>query len=435
MNGTFNGFSVNGAARSSWVVRAAVFATAVAVAAISPTRIVHATAHGNAAALVSLSPARIISARSTGTASASYSVEPWLSCSAASSATATTTGRAAVRRDVFASAGGDATCTGCALTAQAIGNAQGAAGASVNLVRAHIIHPGRSTTSCVAASSAESDVTRYVSAFQRCGSVSGWGEASVRRSGNSTFSHDGYSRASGAASGRVDQDKTRVITTLGAFDFAASNAEAVGFIVYSARALGSAASLSLPSASTHIYRPKAAATAMASAHVDATRIVLPKAAGEGKALYRISSPRLRHAASVTGGMGAHVVQAVGVRTAMVRQSAATAGAWLVLAKFGEQHRGASEGILAECTRVKADAHAIFCAQASSPLALAVTLSSEACLIRMGRVDAALATALLGRAYAVANSEIHAPDERAMRVSGEDRRMRVSATERTMRVAA
>ena len=45
MNGTFNGFSVNGAARSSWVVRAAVFATAVAVAAISPTRIVHATAH------------------------------------------------------------------------------------------------------------------------------------------------------------------------------------------------------------------------------------------------------------------------------------------------------------------------------------------------------------------------------------------------------
>ena len=133
MNGYINGFSLNGAAYPSWVIRAVVVATAAASFAVAPTRITFASAFGDAVVSVSLTQTQIIQARATATANASVDAKPTLEYAGASVATATAIGNAAVRRDVFATAGGDATCYAEALTAQAIADAQATMASSVVL--------------------------------------------------------------------------------------------------------------------------------------------------------------------------------------------------------------------------------------------------------------------------------------------------------------
>lgn len=352
-------------------------------------------------------------------------------------ATATATGNGAVRRDAWATAGGDATCTADALTAQAIGEAQATAVSTVDLALAHIIHPGRSVTLCEASSSASGDVTRYAVAFLTYGYAGpSWGEASVKRNGNSYFEHDGYSLATSTATSLVEQDKTKIIATLGTFDFGNGTSGANSFIVYSARASGTGVNTAQPVAATHIYRPKATATATATATADATRVVTPTATGLGESLTYGPKARIKYVATGTSNAVASVAQALGVRMAMAQQNGATAGATLAEGiVFGMQHWGASGATLADGATVKADASAAFAANATGSLAMAVTLDSTATTIQQAHVADVLATALVGRAYAVANSEIRAPDDRYMIVGQEGRAMIVSAEERMMMVTA
>ena len=438
MNGAVNGFSINGTVLPSWVVRAVVVATAAAtVASSEPTRTTYATAHGDAAVAVSLTQTHTIQARATGTASVSSSIEPTLKFAGSSTATATATGNGAVRRDVWATAGGDATCTADALTAQAIGEAQATAVSTVDLALAHIIHPGRSVTLCQAASSASGDVTRYAVAFLTYGySGPSWGEASVKRNGNSYFEHDGYGLATSTATSLVEQDKTKIIATLGTFDFGNGTSGANSFIVYSARATGTASNTAQTVPATHIYRPTASASGTATGSADGTRVVMPTATGQADGLTYGPKARIKYVATSTGNAASSAVQALGVRMAMAQQDGATAGATLAEGiVFGMQHWGASGATLADGLTVKADASAAFAASATGSLAMAVTLDSTATRIQQGHVADVMATALVGRAYAVANSEIRAPDDRYMIVGQEGRAMIVSAEERMMMVTA
>lgn len=437
MNGAVNGFSINGTVLPSWVVRAVVVATAAAtVASSEPTRTTYASAHGDAAVVVSLTQTHTIQARATGTASVSSSIEPTLKFAGSSVATATATGNGAVRRDVWATAGGDATCTADALTAQAIGEAQATAVSTVDLALAHIIHPGRSITLCEASSEASGDVTRYAVAFLTYGySGPSWGESSVKRNGNDYFEHDGYSLATSTATSLVEQDKTKIIATLGTFDFGNGTSGANSFIVYSARATGTAINTPQMVPATHIYRPTASTTGMATGTADATRVVMPTATGLGEAITYGPKARIRYASSGEGAMGANVVQALGVRMAMAQQDGATAGATLAEGiVFGMQHWGATDvGLAGVTTQSRADV--AYAATGIASLAMAVSLDSTPTLLKFGQVDAVMATALVGRAYALANSEIRAPDDRYMIVGQEDRAMVVSAEERMMVVTA
>lgn len=437
MNGAVNGFSINGTVLPSWVVRAVVVATAAAtVASSEPTRTTYASAHGDAAVVVSLTQTHTIQARATGTASVSSSIEPTLKFAGSSVATATATGNGAVRRDVWATAGGDATCTADALTAQAIGEAQATAVSTVDLALAHIIHPGRSVTLCEASSEASGDVTRYPTVLLTYGySGPSWGEASVKRSGNNYFEHDGYSLATSTATSLVEQDKTKIIATLGTFDSGNGTSGANSFIVYSARATGTAINTHQTVPATHIYRPTASATGTATGTADATRVVMPIATGLGESITYGPKAHIRYASSGAGAMGASVVQALGVRMAMAQQDGATAGATLAEGiVFGMQHWGATDvGLAGVTTQSRADV--AYAATGIASLAMAVSLDSTPTLLKFGQVDAVMATALVGRAYALANSEIRAPDDRYMIVGQEDRAMVVSAEERMMVVTA
>jgi len=103
--------------------------------------------------------------------------------------------------------------------------------------------------------------------------------------------------------------------------------------------------------------------------------------------------------------------------------------------FGMQHWGASDGVLAVGDGQQANAGVAFAASAQGSLAMAVTLDSTATRIQQAHVADVLATALVGRAFALANSEIRAPDDRYMIVGQEDRAMIVFAEERLMVVTA
>ena len=437
MNGAVNGFSINGTVLPSWVVRAVVVAAAAAtVASSEPTRTTYAAAFGDAAVSVSLSQTHTIQARATGTASVSTSIEPTLRFAGASTATAIATGNGAVRRDVFATAGGDATCTADALTAQAIGESLATAVSTVDLAQPHIIHPGRSSTLCEASGTASGDVTRYPIVLLTYGySGPSWGEASVKRNGNSYFEHDGYSLSSSTATATVEQDKTKIIATLGSFDFGNGTSGAGSFITYSARASGTGINTSQPVVATHIYRPTSVITATATVTADATRVVMPSATAQAESVTYGPKARIRYASSGAGAMGASVVQAMGVRMAMAQQDGATAGATLAEGiVFGMQHWGAADvGLAGVTTQSRADV--AYAATGIASLAMAVTLDSTPTLLKFGQVDAVMATALVGRAYALANSEIRAPDDRYMIVGQEDRAMVVSAEERMMVVTA
>lgn len=133
---------------------------------------------------------------------------------------------------------------------------------------------------------------------------------------------------------------------------------------------------------------------------------------------------------------ASVAQALAVRMAMAQQDSATAGATLAEGiVFGMQHWGAADGMLAIGADQRAKADASYAARSGASLAMAVTLDSTATSIQQAHVADVLATALVGRAYALANSEIRAPDDRYMIVGQEDRAMVVSTEERLMVVTA
>lgn len=397
MNGAVNGFSINGTVLPSWVVRAVVVATAAATVASS---------------------------------------EPTLKFAGSSVATAIATGNGAVRRDVWATAGGDATCTADALTAQAIGEAQAFAVSTVDLALAHVIHPGRSVTLCEASSAAIGDVTRYPTVLLTYGySGPSWGEASVKRNGNNYFEHDGYSLATSTATSLVEQDKTKIIATLGTFDFGNGTSGANSFIVYSARATGTATNTPQTVPATHIYRPTASTNGTATGTADATRVVMPTSTGLGESITYGPKARIRYASSGAGVMGASVVQALGVRMAMAQQDGATAGATLAEGiVFGMQHWGATDvGLAGVTTQSRADV--AYAATGIASLAMAVTLESRPTLTQAAHAIGDPAVSVVGRAYALANSEIRAPDDRYMIVGQEDRAMVVSAEERMMMVTA
>lgn len=99
-----------------------------------------------------------------------------------------------------------------------------------------------------------------------------------------------------------------------------------------------------------------------------------------------------------------------------------------------QHWGASGATLASVNS-SVRAYATFTANVTASLAMAVTLNSVPTLTHAGHAIGDPAVSMVGRAYALANSEIRAPDDRYMIVGQEVRAMIVSAEERMMVVTA
>ena len=134
-------------------------------------------------------------------------------------------------------------------------------------------------------------------------------------------------------------------------------------------------------------------------------------------------------------MSASVVQALGVRMAMARQFGATAGATLARGVvFGMQRWGEVE-VAPSLSDAKCKADAAYAASSIASLIMEVTLDSTPTLNLAASAIGSHAVSMVGRAFALANSEIRAPDDRYMIVGQEDRAMVVSAEERMMVVTA
>ena len=436
MNSLINGRAINGAVFASWVVRAsATVAAAAVVAGCAANRITHAAAHGNAAVVVSLSYTHHILARATGTTEITSSIAPTQRLAGGALFTGKAAGHAAVRRYVGAEASADAGAYGDALTAQAIGDASAAAQATVEQSKAHVIHPGVVRLMSVANGVAASDVTRYAVVAQPLGrALPAWGEASVRRKGQAFFEHDGYVDAVALGGVAVDHDKTRVVVTYGAFDFGNTQMDARTFIMYSAQARGDVKAAGLAAIANHVFRPRTDEQAVGRGEgiADGVRVVNPASEALAQVVGYNSTPRVRYAARAVAAATGTTEQAQARRMAVVRQAQATARATLMQPiVLGRQYWGQSTTGWGESDGLQAQANVHYLINTDVAVAGATAVDCVGSIIFQGAVDDAIATALWGRAYALLNSDVRAPDERYMLLPPEDRHMLVAAQDRVM----
>lgn len=434
-NGAINSFSINGAAIPNWIVRAVgVVALAAATVTATPTRVASASAYGDAAAQVTLHPTQTISAKATANAGASYYLNPHIVYAGKSTATALATGNGSVRRDVFATAGGDAHAYGEALTAQAIGNANATMAATVVLCKPHIVFFGKSNVVGLASTVSDvAKVTRYVSAISTAGVGYTRGESKVKYAGHSYYNHDGFvPLATSGCTASIPQDRVKIIATFGSFTFADCNGTAKSFIKYTAKSNEYGLCTSQTVDSHRILKGAVNATAQATSSITATRIKLPTATGQATASYYSIVPHFVRSANAVSNAFALDIAANGKRRAF--------GAVLELAGadsnyplMGKQNKAtASDSGVATAQLV--NARIKYASGAIDLSAQATNVNAFGILIRKATANA-IALASVGKAYAVANSDIAAPADRYMYVVADPRNMIVDYEDRTMTVTA
>lgn len=432
-SGFINGFSVNGAAYPSWVIRAVAVAACVVSVTAVPNRVVFASAAGDASVSVHLTQTHTVQSKGVATAGAVSSANPTFKYAGACIGVATVRGNAAVRRDVVASAGGDSTCTAEALTAQAIGEATATSASSVELANAHIVFPGWALTPCVATGTGTGDVTRYPTVLAGYGEiVFTRGEASVKRNGTSFYARDGYVlNATAGATCEVPQDRVKIIATLGSFDYCDSTGVAKPFVKHSCFSSVNGIATANQVIATHVRRADSYAQANSIATITPIRTVLPTASYTCTATAYALKALTNHAARSF--VDAQVsASAPGVRTTMGDAIHKATSDVVGILNYGNQHRAtASDSTTATGSASAKQRHAGRVNETAS------VLGGQAVGVRksFGRVDTTMATALVGRAYALVNSEIKAPDDRYMTVPAEVRVMYVAAEDRTMVVTA
>lgn len=434
-NGAINSFSINGAAVPNWIVRAVgVVAVAAATVTATPTRVARASAYGDAVAQVSLAPTQTIIARATATAGVSSYLAPHIVYAGKSTATALSTGNGSVKRDIFAQAAGDATATGDALTAQALGNASVSMGSTVVLCKPHIVFFGKSNVIGLASTvSGSGKVTRYCTASTTAGIGYTRGEASIKLSGNSYYNRDGFvPLATSGCVASVPQDRIKIIATLGSFTFAESTAQANTFIRYTARSNVSGLSTAQTVNSYKILKGAVNTTAQASATITGTRVALGIVSAQANASHLSINTRFIRAAMGEGDATAISIAANGKRTAK-GAGIGEAGAESNFPNVGKQNKStASDTAIATAGVITARIK--YAAQSTGDAAQATAIGARGTLILLGRATSTV-LASVGKAYAVANSDISAPADRYMVIDAQSREMTAPFEDRTMTVTA
>jgi hypothetical protein len=434
-NGAINSFSINGAAVPNWIVRAVgIAAVAAATATATPIRVARAAAYGDAVATVTLAPTQTVLARATATAGVSSYLAPHIIYAGKSTANAVATGNGSVRRDIFAQAAGDAHATGEALTAQALGNANATMGCTVVLCKPHIVFFGKSNVIGLATTvSGSGKVTRYCKANTTTGIGYTRGEASIKLSGTSYYLRDGFvPNATAGCTASVPQDRIKIIATLGSFTFAECDGTSYSFIRYTARANESGVATSQAVNSYKILKGAANASAQANATITGTRVALGIVSAQaGSSQLSISARFIRSAISTSEATATSI---------LARSKRTTKGATIALAiadsnypLMGKQNKAtASDTAIATSSLVASKVK--YAAQSTGSTGQATGIQASAVMKVMARANA-IAIASVGKAYAVANSDIFAPADRYMVVGAELRDMTVPFEDRTMTVTA
>lgn len=348
-SGALNGLTINGSAAAQWVVRAVVVATASAsLVSLSPLRTAHGTAFGEATVTATLSADQLIALRAVGTCGATSFCSPGIIYAGATNVTATATGNAAVRRDVYSSAAGDAVATGTAFAVDALGESSATAMASVDLCKAHIVHPGAVASLVGGTGSGAGDVTRYPVVDTTLATV--WrtrAEASQKLAGETTYSHDGYvpvGYADATAQATVHQDRLTTIATLGAFAFCDATGSASGFVRYRASVAAVGASTGMQAGASLTKSGSVASAAGASGSSTGVRSVLPQAThASGCDAYPLIG-LVRHAGAVSVSCDAIALPVVGKRTAYVTASATAGGELSAFIVTGNQYKAFASGL-------------------------------------------------------------------------------------------
>lgn len=376
------------------MIQAAAVALATATAvSIAPTRTAYASVLANASVTVTLSQNKIVHGFVNTGASAFADIGSNVTYSGSVNAVAGATGNVFALRTFLATASGNATSDGYALVAQQLGKASVNGGCSVVNANAHIVKRGACNATAAATGTASGgDVKRYGLVSANCGAIAASVDAKIKLRGDSFYRNDGYCDAIAAATATIDSTKTSVSTTLGVFSFGNSSAiNANAHIVYHGAANVNTSCVAQPAIATLRFLPTISQSAQALAvNANGVRMVLPTVNTSCSATAGKPKAKMIHAGSAYG--------------------SATAFA------------------------VNIPVNKVFYGNISSQ-ATATIINCNASVVKYGRVSTALATAIVGKAYGITNSEIRAPDSRYMIVDADDRAMIVDNDDRTMLVVA
>lgn len=385
MRGVFNGYSINGSSVPDWLRRATVIAAAAATAAIAPTRTTFASSFGDASAAGIVSAQQNSSASAAGTAEATSYASPGIRYSGRSIATVESTGNASIIRLVPATSGGDAYSYGIANAADKLGEAESSAQSTVVSCLAHIIKPASSlATATLTEAQPNGDVNRYA-LVDAVGSISYTrSEASVRRTGELFYSHDGYVLdAIASASAAIDPSKVGITSGFGSFEFSDSTGACLAFVVHPG-ASGAMASSSGSLVGSFTHGGTSAGSAASSGGVSGY-ILVP--------------------ASATG---------------LAEASAQANGVW-----YGQAFSTADSLVSSEVTAVRT------CyAWSASSAGADHLLSNGPTVIKLGSVNT-IAYSMSGLAFATSNADVPAIAERRVLVEREARGIEVPNENRTV----
>lgn len=441
-NAPLNHSGINGSSLAAWVI----FATAIATATASsvacdsvrnrPGRVTSAQA---VATIVNANAVLVKKANSTSSAGAIGLAQPNIIYSGRCNVVATATGQATIPHLVPATATGSATATATANAAQALGESLATTAATIVQANGTRIQRGASTATAAATGVAiNGDVTRHPLVSAAAGVAYTRAEGSIKLSGDSFYSHDGYVIArDGAATcvATIDQTLMKTVLTGGIGGTGACESTAAAFVKMSANSYAESLSIDGYTINLLLHTKYGAATATAASVAAANGVKrrpgsaigsLADSTATAKALMKYAG----RAASTGESAIVFTASPTRIRKGMVTGDLAAAA--LVSSTFGYQYFAESES-LAELAG-EAGAVVIYQASANGTPGNAQS-AAQGTLILMASVDVSMATALNIKATGMTNSDVKAPDGRYMTVQEDDRIMIVPFEERTLLVAA
>lgn len=315
--------SLNGGQSVKWVISATAIAFAGLTSSVNASRLCSGNVYGDARANVTLSTTNTVAARASGLCDVNSSVIPTIIRTASSYALADSFGSSSVWRNIAGSASADGTAYGEGIASDHLGESGGSA-MSDGVGTPHIVFSGKVNILAEAIGTADSIAIRGTTVLGIAGS-SGFGEASIQKSGESFIRLDGYAKEDGMSSGFVRNDYTATIATNGSFVVSTSYGLCTPYITHPG---------------------KVSAVSTATGESSALRTTTSFSLGIAESVGFVADIRIKYGESL--GVGAFDVFQAKAQVKYMARGSDTAGSYSVVATPKIIHRGKATGV-AEAT--------------------------------------------------------------------------------------
>lgn len=414
---------INGTNVAQWVVLASAMAGASATSSGNATQYVKGTAFGDASVEITLLGKHTVAGKAQSQVSTSSALDPITIYAGTAFTTTGAFGTAAVLRSVSAQSSADGLASGEAITASALGYVDTLV--SVNgSAEPHVIFPGKVTIWSIGTGTGDAIPIR-MSPVLGDATTTGFGEASIQKSGDNFLLLDGFSRTQGTSSGFVRNDYTATIATEGGFAFGTSTGTGECTTRFQAKTGVIALGLRVQAAGTKTTFSFAESATETTSQVAPKNTKKANSLGIGEAVGYAPKARIHHKGFVLGEVGA--VSTAQSNISWAARALSIAGSTSFSVNPAEHFFNNTSDTVSASGIGKANltnaGHVLVHAVVSSNVVAVRYLSSGA----LGTLN------VTGTAFGFSNVDSAAPASRTMVVLNDPRSMRVSYEDRSMKV--